>query len=311
MKKKNICLIVGVILLILMLIPIPLKLKDGGSIEYKSILYSITKYHSNNLESTKGYDDGWKIEIFGLTIYDKINTYVSSEHNINIKTDNKIIDANTGSFCYKSGACIDKIDFQDYSYDVITSYYNNKLYIENLDGTIKSVELFDYSTKEFTDTKVDFTNNYIITPSISGLYIFKINAIYEAKSIEYYFMTKINEISGTDIEVIMQIKDNTLSNIGLTMILKNQSNINLQYGNPYTIEEYKEGYWKTVNLINEMAFNLPAYGLKKGESKEINVNWEYGYGKLFKGKYRIVKNFDYEVNDKFISFDKYLEFEIK
>lgn len=79
MKKKKTYLIVVAILLIIMLIPIQLKLKDGGSTEYKAILYSITKYHSINSESTKDYDDGWKVKIFGFTIYDNINTYVSAD----------------------------------------------------------------------------------------------------------------------------------------------------------------------------------------------------------------------------------------
>lgn len=46
--------------------------------EYKAILYSVTKYHILNHKSTKGYDNGWKIKIFGLTIYDEIKTYVSA-----------------------------------------------------------------------------------------------------------------------------------------------------------------------------------------------------------------------------------------
>lgn len=61
-----------------MLIPIKFHLKDGGSIEYKAILYSVTKYHILNHKSTNGYDNGWKIKIFGLTIYDEIKTYVSA-----------------------------------------------------------------------------------------------------------------------------------------------------------------------------------------------------------------------------------------
>lgn len=74
MKKK----IIIIIILVLMLIPIKFHLKDGGFIEYKAILYSVTKYHILNHKSTKGYDNGWKIKIFGLTIYDEINTYVSA-----------------------------------------------------------------------------------------------------------------------------------------------------------------------------------------------------------------------------------------
>lgn len=191
MKKKK--LIIIIVLVVLMLIPIPMKLKDGGSTEYKALLYSVTKYHIINHDSVKGYDAGFKIKILGITIYDKINTYVSAEHVISIKSDDKIVKAETGSFCYKSGDCVDKIDFQDFNYDVISSYYDNKLYIENLDGTIKSVELFDYSSKKFIDISLDYTNDYIITPKVSGLYIFKINADYEDKDISYYFMSEIGE----------------------------------------------------------------------------------------------------------------------
>ena len=59
-----------------MLIPIPTKLKDGTSTEYKALLYSVTKYHIINQDSIKGYDDGFKIKILGITIYDNINTYL-------------------------------------------------------------------------------------------------------------------------------------------------------------------------------------------------------------------------------------------
>lgn len=191
MKKKKIILIL--ILIILMLIPIPAKLKDGTSTEYKALLYSITKYHIINQDSIKGYDDGFKIKILGITIYDNINTYLTAEHVINIRNNDKIIKAETGSFCYKSGECVDKIDFQDFNYDIISSYYENKLSIENLDGMIKSVELFDYQTKKYIDMTIKYTNDYIITPKVNGMYIFKINADYEGKDISYYFMSEIRK----------------------------------------------------------------------------------------------------------------------
>lgn len=191
MKKKKIILIL--IIIILMLIPIPTKLKDGTSTELKALLYSITKYHIINQDSIKGYDGGFKIKILGITIYDNINTYLTAEHVINIRSNDKIIKAETGSFCYKSGECVDKIDFQDFNYDIISSHYENKLSIENLDGTIKSVELFDYQTKKYIDMTIKYTNDYIITPKVNGMYIFKINADYEGKDISYYFMSEIRK----------------------------------------------------------------------------------------------------------------------
>ena len=309
MKKKKIIIITVIVIFVLMLIPIKDRLYDGGSTEYKAILYKYTKIHRISQASSTGYEDGWELKILGIQVGGEINTYVLAEHKISIKSNDKIIDANTGSFCYKNGSCIDKIDFQDFKYDVIKSYYNNKLYIDNLDGTIKSIELFDYSSKKFTDTKVEFTNEYIITPSISGPFIVKINAIYEGKSIEYYFMTNISKTSGEDINLKITLKENSLSSVGLTMIVENLSDKDLQYGNPYSIEKYENGYWKSIPTINDLYFTMPAFALTKGESKELNINWEYGYGKL-KGKYRIVKEFDYKENGDYISFNKYLEFEI-
>lgn len=189
--KNNRTLITIVIIVILTVLFIPIKIIDETSTKYKSVLYSITLYHKTNPSSIKGYDDGVTFKLLGFTIIDKINTYVFAEHVINIKDESKIIEANTGSFCYKSGECIDKVDFQDFTYDIITSYYNKKLYIDNLDGNIKSVEVFDYSSKTFIQTNIEFTDDYIVTPNINGLFIFKINATYEGKNISYYFMSDI------------------------------------------------------------------------------------------------------------------------
>ena len=92
MKKKNIRLIVVGVLLLIMLIPIKDQFYDGGSVEYKAILYSVTKYHKINLESTNGYDDGWTIKILGLTVYDKTNTYVEARKNKEDKKEDEISD---------------------------------------------------------------------------------------------------------------------------------------------------------------------------------------------------------------------------
>lgn len=308
MKKKKIVIIV-IIVLVLMLIPIPIRQKDGGSVEYKALLYKYTKIHRLSEQSSTGFEDGWDLEILGIHVGGKIDTYVTAEHKISIRSNDKIIEAKTGSFCYKSGLCIDKVGYEDFNYDIISSYYGNKLYIDNIEGNIDSVSLFNYSIRELTDIKVDFTNEYIITPSVSGPYIFIIKSYYEGKSIEYYFLANISEISGEDIDLKIDIKENSLTNKGLTMIIKNQSDKDLLYGNPYTIEKYDNGYFRTLKPINEVSFTLPAYSLKKNDSVELKIDWEYGYG-ILKGKYRIVKSFHYNENDNYNDFNKYLEFEL-
>ena len=89
MNKKKIIIIIVAIIFILMLIPIPIKLRDGGSTEYKAILYKVTKIHSLNEQSLTGYEDGWKIEIFGIQVYYKVDNY---NHNKNHISKDKIIE---------------------------------------------------------------------------------------------------------------------------------------------------------------------------------------------------------------------------
>lgn len=69
MKKK---LIIGIIILILLIliIPIPNHLKDGGTIEYKSLVYKISKVHNRELESE--HYDGTIIEILGKEVFNNV-----------------------------------------------------------------------------------------------------------------------------------------------------------------------------------------------------------------------------------------------
>ena len=79
MKKKSIIVIIIIVLLIF-LVPIPNHLRDGGTVEYKALLYKVTKVHrliSNeeieNTEQNKEYADGVIIEILGFEIYNNVN----------------------------------------------------------------------------------------------------------------------------------------------------------------------------------------------------------------------------------------------
>lgn len=78
MKKKAAIAVIAVILLIL-LFPIRYQLKDGGSIQYKSLAYEITKVHSLISEEemekegkVEPYDDGYTIKILGFEIYNNV-----------------------------------------------------------------------------------------------------------------------------------------------------------------------------------------------------------------------------------------------
>ena len=83
MKKKSIVILIIIIGLIL-LIPIPMKLRDGGSIEFKAILYTITKYHRLTVKENgeAQYIDGIGIEILGMEVYNNTDKSEVKERKI-------------------------------------------------------------------------------------------------------------------------------------------------------------------------------------------------------------------------------------
>ncbi len=118
-----------------------------------------------------------------------------------------------------------------------------------------------------------------------------------------------SDINVSQNDVIMTIKEGTLTNKSATLVLTNNSDKNFQYGNPYEIEINKDGEWHKINV--ELYFTLPIFELSAKESKEIELDWENSYGKLAKGTYRIIKEIDYEYEEeKYENFNVAVEFNI-
>ena len=95
--------------------------------------------------------------------------------------------------------------------------------------------------------------------------------------------------------VSLTVKENTLTETGATLILKNDSDVGVEYGNPYEMEIKKDGKWHKINV--ELNFTLPTFILKSKDTKELELNWENEYGKLASGDYRIIKSIDIEKED--------------
>lgn len=71
-KKKIVIAVILIIAALVLLVPIPMHIKDGGSVKYKALLYEVTNYHmlAGIPESPGGaYVDGVEVKILGLTVY--------------------------------------------------------------------------------------------------------------------------------------------------------------------------------------------------------------------------------------------------
>ncbi|MBR5524070.1 MAG: hypothetical protein IKU51_02225 [Clostridia bacterium] len=69
MKKAT--KIVCIVLAVLLLIPIPLSVNDGGSIQWTAVLYQVIDVHQMNDNVPVGYTDGVIVKVLGFEI---INT---------------------------------------------------------------------------------------------------------------------------------------------------------------------------------------------------------------------------------------------
>lgn len=72
MKRKIAIAVIIAATLAILLIPVPIHIRDGGSVEYKAIAYSVTKYHRFSPLGRVAYLEGWKIELFGITLRDDL-----------------------------------------------------------------------------------------------------------------------------------------------------------------------------------------------------------------------------------------------
>ena len=130
----------------------------------------------------------------------------------------------------------------------------------------------------------------ILTILVCGIFVIGLTGCGKTKN-EFDVGDK-SDIQISQSDITLAIKDGTLTNIGATLILKNNSDKLLHYDETYEIEIKQNGEWHKINA--ELYFNEPLFEVEENKSKELELKWEYGYGKLPSGKYRIVKKVYFE-----------------
>ena len=69
--KKHIIIVTVLVILAVSLIPIPRYLKDGGTVEYNALLYSVHQVHSLNLDG--GYNVGTRVRVLFWKVFDNVH----------------------------------------------------------------------------------------------------------------------------------------------------------------------------------------------------------------------------------------------
>ena len=112
-----------------------------------------------------------------------------------------------------------------------------------------------------------------------------------------------------------------VTSTGLTLVVTQEGGNptgELNTGEPYRLITLVDGTWKTVEElplpegVDGRAWNSIAYFLPKGETREFDINWEWMFGELPSGTYRLIKEFmDFRETANYDTFEYWVEFEIK
>jgi len=87
----------------------------------------------------------------------------------------------------------------------------------------------------------------------------------------------------------MNVKEDTLSNVGCTVVIENEEMKEFPLGiDCWHIEKLEDGKWKKVPFLTEVREVLAiAYYVGVGDCQEHEIRWDYEVGRLSSGKYRI------------------------
>ena len=114
-------------------------------------------------------------------------------------------------------------------------------------------------------------------------------------------------------DVVLSIKNNTLSNQGVVVVIGKTNNLEkqLMFSSDFKISKLVNAKYEPLEYkIPNAGWDDIGYPIKKNSSMEFEIKWEYLYGKLEPGKYKLEK--EYFVDDK-VDVKKTVatEFEIK
>ena len=69
---KKAIVIVCILIALVLLIPFPARLKDGGTVHYDAILYDVYDVHRISIDESKDFDEGIVVEILGYEIFNNV-----------------------------------------------------------------------------------------------------------------------------------------------------------------------------------------------------------------------------------------------
>ena len=92
-------------------------------------------------------------------------------------------------------------------------------------------------------------------------------------------------------ERIAHVKTKSVSNTGIFFSLENRTDMDFFYGAPWDMAFYSDGQWRPVQHLPGRGGGIwtsELYSMQSGETRQLEVNWEWRFGELPPGKYMYI-----------------------
>ena len=312
--KKKVILIVIILIAIILLFPIPMRLKDGGSVEYRAMLYTITKYHRlAPMETESGYIDGIGIEILGIEVFNntdkRAESYEQTVERTKIKdvkfknaenTDiNKLVKFN-GIVYGQSNMVIDYAGDLNKSIGKI-DYLIEEQYLPQINGETNCEELLNSSVLEVNDKNMVLNINNVAVlfnvlemqneNSSSSTLPYIPDGMNVADGSEDKIPANEKEYNRDPKNVTIEVLEDTITNESLEILITDNNEDYYGWGVDFKIQKKVDEEWKDLKFkSDDLAWISIAYVPNEDNQIKQKINIEEYYGKLKRGTYRVVKS---------------------
>ena len=170
---------------------------------------------------------------------------------------------------------------------------------ESMSSDLVRVSLDLRLKDSITDFEVGEEVRIYYDGNIAESYPAQVNNVYTIRPIESDNQTTDVNLEPTKIETVndfddvtMVVRKETVSPKGLTLVFENKSNNHAIYGEYFLLEQKINDKWYEVpiSINGDYGFNDIGYELNTGQSREYEMDWEWLYGSLETGDYRIIKD---------------------
>ena len=222
--KRKILTGICIVLLAALLIPIPLRLRDGGTVQYQAALYTVSNVHRLSTTGPAGsYETGLIIEILGFEVFNNVAAETAEPFDIAVSY------ANWGDLneIYSHALNIDKMVISSvrhlpiHKFDTLAELERFKNDVKDtlsIDQRYDEVPSFNDTTAKYDETF--FAKNTLMlvyVESGSGSFRFGVDSIYHADGCFCIHVTQTNnpEVVTDDMAgwfITVAVPDSTMQN---------------------------------------------------------------------------------------------------